>query len=267
MNPAEDRWQLRKLRKKLREGGLSPYNPQVAILRSSWTSRPGAGSEAISNLGLRIPFLRRRWRGASVSASSAVVLPPPGIIAFEPGGIAVLVTLALPIGLSAVALFFASFLSWMVLQLHKNDWRKLEHEDELMAAAARCQIADGSYMFPACSSQEAQSEAYKQKYETGPRGVLTILPKVNMGKNLALTFVYFLVVSFCFGYLASIAFRPGADFISVFRLVFMAGLLTFLAAMVQHAIWFRPRIVGHVIESVAYAAITAAIFASLWPAA
>jgi hypothetical protein len=49
--------------------------------------------------------------------------------------------------------------------------------------------------------------------------------------------------------------------------VFLAAFMTFLAAMVQHAIWFRPRIVGHVIESVAYAALTAAIFAALWPAA
>ena len=36
-----------------------------------------------------------------------------------------LVSLWLPIVLSAVALFFASFLSWMVLQLHKQDWKKL----------------------------------------------------------------------------------------------------------------------------------------------
>jgi hypothetical protein len=59
----------------------------------------------------------------------------------------------------------------------------------------------------------------------------------------------------------------GADFLRVFRFVSTAGFLVFLAAIVQHAIWFHCRIVGHVIESVAYAAIVGAIFAALWPAA
>jgi len=43
--------------------------------------------------------------------------------------------------------------------------------------------------------------------------------------------------------------------------------MTFLAAIVQHAIWFHCRIVGHVIESVLYAVIVAAIFGAMWPAA
>jgi len=63
---------------------------------------------------------------------------------------AVLVSLILPIFVSAVALFFASFLSWMVLQLHKKDWAKLEgKEDEVMGAIASCNLPVGSYMFPA----------------------------------------------------------------------------------------------------------------------
>jgi hypothetical protein len=177
-----------------------------------------------------------------------------------------LLSLALPIVLSAVALFFASFLSWMVLQLHKKDWVKLENEEEFMAAAGKCNIPVGSYVFPAASHAEMQTEAFKKRYDAGPRGVMTIMPKVNMGQNLGLTFVYFLAVSLGLAYLATIAFEPGAKFLSVFRFVFTAAFMVFLAAFVQHAIWFRPRIVGHLIESVAYAAITATIFAALWPA-
>jgi hypothetical protein len=175
-------------------------------------------------------------------------------------------SLALPIVLAAVALFFASFLSWMVLQLHKKDWVKLEKEEEFMAAAGKCNIPVGSYVFPAASHAEMQTEAFKKRYDAGPRGVMTILPKTNMGQNLGLTFGYYLAVSFCLACLASIAFKPGADFLSVFWFVFLAAYMTFLAAMVGHAIWFRARIVAHVIESVAYAAITATIFAALWPA-
>jgi hypothetical protein len=172
-----------------------------------------------------------------------------------------------PILISTVVLFFASFLSWMVLGLHKKDWVKLAKEDEFMAAVKKCDVPVGSYMFPSCeSSAEMQSAAFQAKYMAGPRGLMTVLKPANMGQNLGLTVVYFLVVSMGLAYLAAIAFGPGADFLSVFRFVFTAGLMTFLAAMVAHAIWFRARIVGHVIESAAYAALTATIFAAMWPA-
>jgi hypothetical protein len=39
-----------------------------------------------------------------------------------------LTSLLLPVLLSGVALFFASFLTWMVLQIHKQDWIKLDKE-------------------------------------------------------------------------------------------------------------------------------------------
>jgi hypothetical protein len=177
------------------------------------------------------------------------------------------VSLLLSIVLSAAALFFASFLSWMVLRLHAKDWVKLDKEADFMRAAAQCNIPVGSYMFPCPGSPaEMQTEEFKKRHEEGPRGVLTIFPKVSMGQNLIWTALYFLAVSIGLAYLTTIAFKPGADFLSVFRFVFTAAFMTFLAAMVSHAIWFRPRIVGHIIESVAYAVITAVLFAALWPA-
>lgn len=176
-----------------------------------------------------------------------------------------LASLLLPILLCAVALFLASFLSWMVVQLHKGDWKKLANEDTVMAAVSNAPV--GSYMFPCSQSMaEMKTPEFQKKYEAGPRGILTILPKANMGVNLGLTFLYFLVVSFLLGYLATLALKPGAEFLDVFRFISTAGLMTFLAAMVQQAIWFRPRIVGHVIESIAYAAIVGTIFAAMWPA-
>lgn len=177
-----------------------------------------------------------------------------------------LMSLWLPIVLATVALFFASFLSWMVVQLHKDDWKKVAKEDDLMDAVRKCDLPVGSYMFPGCAdAAEMKSETYAKKWEAGPCGILTIYPKVNMGKNLGLTFVYFLIINFCLAYLATLALKPGADFMAVFRFVTTAGLLTFLAAIVQHAIWFHNRIVGHIIESLVYAAISGAIFAAMWP--
>lgn len=177
-----------------------------------------------------------------------------------------LTSLMLPIVLSAVALFFASYLSWMVLPFHRQDWIKLAREDQLMQAVRECEIPIGNYMFPAAGSHaETRSAEYAAKWAIGPCGILSIYPKVNMLRNLGLTFVYFLVVSFCLAYLGTLALPKGAEFMPVFRFVSTAALLTFLASIVQHAIWFHARIVGHVIESLAYAAIIGAIFAAMWP--
>jgi hypothetical protein len=174
----------------------------------------------------------------------------------------------LPIAVAAIALFFASFLSWMVFQLHKRDWKKVDREAELMSAIGAFNLPEGNYLFPmAASNGEMQTPEFQAKYAAGPRGILNLMPKANMGVNLALTFLYFLAVSFVIGYLASVAFKPGAEFMEVFRFVARASVAIFLAAIVQHAIWFRMRIIGHVIESIAYAFITAAIFAGLWPGA
>lgn len=179
-----------------------------------------------------------------------------------------LMSLWMPIVIGAAALFFASFLSWMVLQLHRTDWLKLAKEDQFIQTVRDCEVPVGSYIFPGCNSpEEMKSEEHQKKWETGPCGILTVYPKVNMGRNLGLTFLYFLVINFCLGYLATLGVQPGADFMTVFRFVSTAGLMTFLAAIVPHAIWFHSRIVGHVIESIAYAAISGVIFAAMWPKA
>lgn len=179
-----------------------------------------------------------------------------------------LTSLLVPIVVATVALFFASFLTWMVLPLHFKDWRKLQQEDSLIGALTEIGIEPGNYMFPGWTTpDEMKSQEYQEKWERGPAGIMTIFPKVNMGKNLALTFIYFLVVTFCLAYLATLALPAGATFMPVFRFVATAGLLTFLPGVLCHSIWFHNRVVGHVIESIAYALIVGAIFAAMWPAA
>lgn len=176
-------------------------------------------------------------------------------------------SLLVPVVIAAVALFFASFLSWMVLPLHFADWRKLKTEDELLAALDGLDVPQGNYMFPGWDTPtEMKSKEYEAKWNRGPSGIMTVFPQVSMGRNLGLTFLYFLVVCFCLAYLSTLALPPAADFAAVFRFVSTAGLLTFLAAILQHAIWFHNRVVGHIIESIAYACIVGAIFAAMWPA-
>lgn len=178
-----------------------------------------------------------------------------------------LMKVLLPTIVSAVALFFASFLSWMVVMLHKKDWLKMEKEDDFQEALRNLGVSKGNYMFPGFdTAEEMKSEEYANKTKAGPAGVITVFDNVNMGRNLGLTFLYFLVCSFCFAYLAGIAFPEGEKptTLDVFRFVATAGLLTFLASILQHAIWFHNRVVGHVIESIVYSLIVGGIFAVFW---
>ena len=182
-----------------------------------------------------------------------------------------MLTLWLPVVVSTVALFFAGFLSWMVVKLHEKDWVKMEDEDKVIDAIREANVPEGNYMFPGTNKASEMNEPeYVAKYNAGPRGILSVMPAANMGKNLALTMLYYFVCSLTFAYLANFALadrKPDPDFITVFRFVATIGLLTFSASIVQHAIWFKSRVVGHVIEAIAFSLISGAIFAALWPAA
>ena len=179
-----------------------------------------------------------------------------------------MIALWLPIVVSTVALFFASFLSWMVLKLHANDWKDLEGEDRLIETIREMNVPQGCYMFPGCDGGKNMSDpTYQEKYKNGPNGIITVLPQANMGMNLMMTLLYFFVCCCTFAYLASFALDDGENSLTVFRFVATVALLTFSASILQHAIWFRNRVVGHVIESIGYALIAGGIFAAFWPAA
>ena len=65
-----------------------------------------------------------------------------------------MLSLWLPIVASGVALFFASWLAWMVLPHHKKEWTGLANEDAVTGALRNAGVAPGQYMFPyaACSA-------------------------------------------------------------------------------------------------------------------
>lgn len=172
----------------------------------------------------------------------------------------------LPILLSGIAVFFLSFLSWMIVQLHKHDWTRLPNEAEFLAAQLIRDLPPGNYMFPMPIQPGKMDDEFQRTFAAGPWGSLQLYhTKPNMGANLGQTFVFFLVLSFCLGYLATLALPAGAAWFPVFRFVTTAAIIAYAAAIIPHAVWFRIRIVGHLLESLAFAAATGAIFASLWP--
>jgi hypothetical protein len=178
-----------------------------------------------------------------------------------------LASLWLPIILSGVALFFASWIAWMLAPHHKGDWKGLPNEDAFAKMVREGGIAPGQYMFPHCPTpEEWKSEAFKSRLKAGPNGVLQVwTPGGSMGLNMFLTWLMFTAISFVVAYLAGMVIPPGTDRWFVFRFVGTAAILVYATSGMLNAIWFRRKILGDIIDGVAYGLITAAIFAFLWP--
>lgn len=179
-----------------------------------------------------------------------------------------LTSLWLPIVLSGIALFFASFLAWMVLPHHKQDWIGLPDEAAFGKALGDMNVPAGNYMFPYCATnEEMKSPEFQERQKKGPNGLLQVWPgPCNMGKNLVCTFLVLLVLSFCFAYLATLGLELGDSFMDVFRFVGTAAIVTYAGGFLLNGIWFPRKLVGDILDGVAYGLITGIIFAALWPA-
>jgi hypothetical protein len=186
-----------------------------------------------------------------------------------------LTDLWLPILLSGAAVWIASALAWMVLPHHKGDYRQLPNEDALMASVRQLNIAPGLYFFPhmkECNKSKMDPIA-KEKFERGPHGLIQIWPPEafgNMGRNMLLSFIFYLIVGVFVAYLATLGVQPGSEFMHVFRFAGAAGIMAYTLAQIPHQIWFGTplrNVIACLADGIAYGLITGAIFAWLWPAA
>jgi hypothetical protein len=180
-----------------------------------------------------------------------------------------LASLWLPILLSGVALFIASWAAWMLLPHHKTEWVGLPNEGAIMSQIKGDNLPPGQYCFPyAADAADWKSDAYKQKMKTGPHGTLTLWKDApNMTMNMICTVAFFLIANFVIAYLAGTVLKPGTDPWFVFRFVGTAGVLTYGTANILNGIWFGRKMVADIADGIVYGLITGAIFAALWPAA
>jgi hypothetical protein len=182
-----------------------------------------------------------------------------------------LTALWLPILLSVVFVFFASFIMHMLLSYHRSDYRPLPDEDRVTDAVRNAGVTPGpAYFFPYFSFKEMKSAPVVEKMKRGPVGLLTVLPSgpPAMGKNMVLWFLYCAVISVLAAYLSGRTLTPGAAFLQVFRVVSIVAFLGYGAAHAQESIWSgRSWVVTckHLFDSVIYAALTAGTFGWLWP--
>ena len=184
-----------------------------------------------------------------------------------------LTALVLPLLVSAVIVFVASFVIHMVLGYHKNDMRKLpdRQEEEVLDAIRRLKLVFGDYGMPHPGSPDRMKDpAFVARMKAGPVVLMTVAPGAapSMGKPLAQWFVMIVVVNLFAAYIASRALAPGTEYLEVFRLVGTTAFMGYALGTLPESIWYHRswvRTVKNVFDGLVYALLSAGVFGWLWP--
>ena len=182
-----------------------------------------------------------------------------------------LMSLLVPILVSAVLVFLASSLLHMILPYHRNDVASVPDEAGVMDALRRFNIPPGDYMVPRAESpQAAKDPAFVEKLKRGPVMVMTVLPTgpFSMGKSLGQWFVYTVVISLFAAYVASRTLAPGSPYLSVFRIVGTVAFIGYAGGLWQDSIWWNRKwstTLKSTVDALIYGVLTAGVFGWLWP--
>lgn len=182
-----------------------------------------------------------------------------------------LISLCLPIIVSAVIVFIASSVIHMAVPWHKDDYQTLPNEAGVLDAMRPFNIPPGDYMAPRCTSmKEMKTPEFTEKMKKGPVVVMTVLPSGpgKMGAQLALWFIYSLVVSTFAAYVAGRAKGPGTHYLEIFRFAGTTAFAGYALGLFQQSIWYKRSwgtTIKYVIDGLLYALLTAGTFGWLWP--
>ncbi|HLE31665.1 MAG TPA: hypothetical protein VJB38_03555 [Bacteroidota bacterium] len=181
-----------------------------------------------------------------------------------------IMSLWLPILVSAVFVFILSTLIHMVFGYHANDFKKVPDESAFADAIRKLNIPPGYYMYPcAQSSSEWKSPEFQEKMKAGPNLMMTTWPAgTGMAGSLIQWFVYSILIGIFAAYVAGRALGPDPYYLAVFRFVGVTTFACYAIAGWQEVIWYkRPVAVAlkNTFDGLLYALLTAGTFGWLWP--
>jgi hypothetical protein len=180
-------------------------------------------------------------------------------------------SLWLPILLSAVFVFVVSSIIHMALSYHKNDFVNVPDEDGVMEALRKFNIPPGDYAIPRAGSMEAmKSPEYLEKIKKGPVAFMTVLPNEmpSMATSLIQWFLYSVLVSFFAAYVTGHTLEAGAHYLSVFRVIGSVAFVGYSLALLQNSIWYKQGwgfTLKTMFDGLVYGLVTAGTFGWLWP--
>jgi hypothetical protein len=182
-----------------------------------------------------------------------------------------ILSLWMPILVSAVVVFFASWVIHMLLPYHRSDLEGLKEEEGVRQALGKHNIPPGDYFVPYGGSPKAMSDpAFIEKMKQGPVVVMTVMKNgpPAMGASLVQWFIYCIVVGVLAAYVAGVALPPGAHYLKVFQLAGCTAFIAYSAAMAQNSIWYSRKwssTLKSMFDGLVYGLLTAGVFGWLWP--
>ncbi|MFO7653100.1 MAG: hypothetical protein R6X25_04680 [Candidatus Krumholzibacteriia bacterium] len=182
-----------------------------------------------------------------------------------------ILSLWLPILVSAVLVFVASSIIHMVLSYHRNDFEPFPEEDRALAAFRGLAVPPGDYVAPYAGSAQAMKQPeYRERRRLGPVVIATVASggSESLGKGLAQWFLYSVVVSVFAAYVAGRALGPGADYLDVFRFAGTTAVAGYSLALAQNSIWYRRKwgaTLRSMFDGLIYGLLTAGAFGAFWP--
>ena len=183
-----------------------------------------------------------------------------------------LTSLWLAIVLAGVLCWVASALIHMLFKYHNADYKALSNEGDVAKALGADSPEPALYTLPHCADMSQMAEeSMQKKFSNGPVAMITVLPNgmPPMGKLLGQQLLFFVFGSLFIAYLASMSLVGGADYMVVFRHVFVASFLAYGWAAIPYSIWMgQPwsNCTRFMIDAIIYSGVTAGTFAWLWPA-
>jgi hypothetical protein len=174
----------------------------------------------------------------------------------------------LPILVSAVIVFIASNVLWMMLPFwHRKDYGHLANDKPILDVLSS--TPSGQYMVPSVNWQKLTAEE-KAAIQKGPGALLLVRNPMSFsfGSKLASFFIYNVVLIAIVGYLAARALSVGAACPQVFRVVVTAGILAYSFITIPDTIWYgKPWSVTikTIIDGIIYGLLIAGTFGWLWP--
>lgn len=175
-----------------------------------------------------------------------------------------IMTLWLPIIVSAVVVFVAGAAIWMAMPWHKAEWHKTPDEEAVRAALKGC--PPGMYTVPNIKDQaDFKRPEVQRKFIDGPQAFITVVPTglPKMGGKLVMMFGYNLVVAVVCAYMVSRTLAPGADYLTVFRISGTVAFVAYGMAYIQESVWFGREWTSTLktfLDALIYALLTGAVF-------
>lgn len=180
-----------------------------------------------------------------------------------------IMSLWIPILLSAVLVFVASFLIHMMLGYHRSDFGGVPSEGEFLEAVRKFDIPTGDYCVPhPVSPKEMKNPEFQEKWKRGPVLIMTVTKAAPMGPQLLQWFLYCIFIGLFAAYVAGRALPPGATYRAVFRFAGVTAFAGYSLALIQNSIWYKKRwstTLKNVFDGLVYGCLTAGAFGWLWP--